>query len=113
GLTVTGRGVSFGSVLEAIAQQANLISAPDGNWTEWARGEPRSGLGVSPAASPGVILRARPMLEVNGQRQELLETIGSWSLDWGEPPTVRTTGLLSEMNGYRAGISGPPADRTT
>jgi hypothetical protein len=124
-LTVTARGVSFASVLEAIAQQANLVIAPDRNWTQWTTGAPDQGLGASPAAmsvdargglgqvvaaSPGVILRARPMLEVNGQPQELAESIGPWSLDWGVPPT-RTT-LLTHMNGYRAGTSGRPADTT-
>jgi hypothetical protein len=109
-LTLTARGVSFASVLEAIAQQASLIIAPDRNWTQWTTGAPDQGLGASPAASPGVILRARPMLEVNGQSQELAESIGPWSLDWGMPPT-RTT-LFTHMNGYRAGTSGRPADTT-
>jgi hypothetical protein len=77
-LTVTARGVQLATVLEAVAQQAELMIAPEGE---------------------GVALQPWPALEVNGQRQVIRGSLAPWSDAWSSRPpnaALQTATVLGE-----------------
>ncbi|MFN3650351.1 MAG: hypothetical protein ACK47B_12310 [Armatimonadota bacterium] len=63
-LSVDARGVTLGAVLEAVARQGDLMIYP---------------------AEGGALLRARPMLIVDGKSAAFSESLGVWSGEWGLP----------------------------
>ena len=85
-LTMDVLGVPLASVLEAIAEKADLMIAPDGD---------------------GVMLRKWPHL--NGR--VLRDGTAPWSSDWGVPPTI--TGLTGAGGAGRffGGVGGGDAGR--
>ncbi|HZO88567.1 MAG TPA: hypothetical protein VFB38_09530 [Chthonomonadaceae bacterium] len=89
-ITVDARGVALGTVLEAVARQANLMIAPDFEEKEIV---PENEMAPNPNASnakgaalKGIVLKTWPLLKVSGQpEQTFVGPNAPWSDGWFRP----------------------------
>lgn len=83
-ITIVARQIAFASVLEAIANQCNLMIAPSDN---------------------GILLEEWPTLDVNGNKKQFVGPNAPWSDEWDRPEVVRKWQRSKSVSARQSGVT--------